>query len=188
MISPRKLLLKVASRLSRKDSRRKDLILIARGLTRIARGDPAQIEVTSPAETPAPKDPATTLRDQGDTILTVMKLLDEDKHLDEGVNKLNKRAVGLQKDFQELGKLLVTRLTKKDDKEGTDELLKQSKLKLVTDVLDQLGKELKPYVDTAKFLKDLHEQTQRDKKTKPKDHKKPSKKVKVEPKGSENDK
>lgn len=178
-------LLRVASKLSISDPNR----IILHGIVkRIGRGDPSQLMVTSPGAIPAPKDPSTTLKDHSDTILAVMKMLDSDKHVGEGINKLNKRAAGLQKDFQELGKLLISRLTKKDDSGDADELLKQSKLKVITDMLTQLGAELKPYVETAKFLKDMHDQTQREKKTKPKDHKKPSKKVKVEPKGSEDEK
>lgn len=182
----RKLLL-VARKVGIKTKIGKTLLRLAR-TTHIGRGDPAQIMVTSPVSAPAPKDPSTTLKDHSDTILSVMKLLSGDKELSDGVNKLNKRSTGLQKDFETLGKLLVTRLTKKDDEEGADELLKQSKLKAITDVLSQMSKELKPYVDTAKFLKDLHDQTQREKKKSPKDHKKPSKKVKVEPKESEDTK
>lgn len=177
-------LLHVASKVGIHTNVGKRLRRIAESL-RVGRGDPAGIMVTSPIGPATPKDPSTTIRDQSDTLLSVMKILSSDKQLAEGVNHLNKRAVGLQKDFEELGKLLVSRLTKKDDKDGAEELLKQSKLKALTDVLTLMGKELQPYVDTAKLLKDLHDQTQREKKKSPKEHKKRHKKVDVEPKGSE---
>jgi hypothetical protein len=169
---------------------RKTLLKIAKLL--IGRGDPANIFVTSP-DVPKnpPKDSLTTLKDNGDTLVAALKLLKDDKKLGEVIANLNKNAVRLQKNFDELSKSLLDSLTPKDKKESGDSmssgnqeggLLKQSTIKEVADVIKMFSKELTPQVEASNFIKQLHDQTQKEVKREPeKNSYKSRKKVDVKP-------